>query len=155
LGPGMMLWQNAAAELLFVFVLRGSATLQTGERSEPLGEGDCCVVPAGTSHGPADRSPQWELLEISAPAAGANTAGEHRAGGSLSYSGMGELLFPAFDPVLLDLPGPFDIRWYGLMYVVAFVLGQQVIMRLCRAGFLGMPEQRVGDLVFWMVLGVL
>ncbi|MFI4925778.1 MAG: prolipoprotein diacylglyceryl transferase family protein, partial [Vicinamibacteria bacterium] len=28
---------------------------------------------------------------------------------------------PAFDPVALQI-GPIAIRWYGLMYVVAFVL---------------------------------
>jgi phosphatidylglycerol:prolipoprotein diacylglycerol transferase len=68
---------------------------------------------------------------------------------------MGEVLFPAFDPVLLDLPGPFDIRWYGLMYVVAFIAGQTILTRLCRSGFLPMPEQRVGDLILWLVVGVL
>ena len=68
---------------------------------------------------------------------------------------MGELLFPAFDPVLIDFPGPFDVRWYGLMYVVAFFCGQQIIARLCRAKFLPMEERKVGDLVFWLVFGVL
>ena len=68
---------------------------------------------------------------------------------------MGEILFPAFDPVLLDLPGPLDIRWYGLMYVVAFFAGQLILARLCRRGFLPMTEAQVGDLIFWLVLGVL
>jgi len=68
---------------------------------------------------------------------------------------MPELLFPAFDPVLLDLPGPLDVRWYGLMYVVAFFVGQTIISRLCRSGFVAMDERRVGDLIFWLVFGVL
>lgn len=68
---------------------------------------------------------------------------------------MGELLFPAFDPVLIDFPGPFDVRWYGLMYVVAFFCGQLILSRLCRAKFLPMEERSVGDLIFWLVIGVL
>ena len=38
--------------------------------------------------------------------------------------------FPAWDPVLLDIPGlPIDIRWYGMMYVVGFLVGQFVLVR--------------------------
>jgi hypothetical protein len=31
-----------------------------------------------------------------------------------------EIRYPGIDPVALDLPGPIDIRWYGLMYLVGF-----------------------------------
>jgi len=31
------------------------------------------------------------------------------------------LVHPQFDPVAIQL-GPLAIRWYGLMYVIAFVL---------------------------------
>ncbi|MBD3777011.1 MAG: prolipoprotein diacylglyceryl transferase, partial [Thiotrichales bacterium] len=30
--------------------------------------------------------------------------------------------YPEFDPIALDL-GFFQIHWYGLMYLIAFVLG--------------------------------
>jgi phosphatidylglycerol:prolipoprotein diacylglycerol transferase len=64
--------------------------------------------------------------------------------------------FPAWDPVLIDIPGlPIDIRWYGLMYVVAFVVGQWLLVRMARAKFLPIPEEKVADLVLWLVLGVM
>ena len=31
-----------------------------------------------------------------------------------------EIPYPFIDPVLLDLPGPLAVRWYGLGYLVGF-----------------------------------
>lgn len=64
--------------------------------------------------------------------------------------------FPAWDPVLIDIPGlPIDIRWYGLMYVFGFVVGQWILTRLARRGFCPLPPERVADLVLYLVLGVI
>lgn len=64
--------------------------------------------------------------------------------------------FPAWDPVLIDIPGlPIDIRWYGLMYVVAFVVGQTILVRLARSGFFPVTAQAAADLVFYCVFGVM
>lgn len=64
--------------------------------------------------------------------------------------------FPAWDPVLIDIPGlPIDVRWYGLMYVVGFVVGQWILVRLARAGFLPLKPEVVPDLVFYCVFGVM
>lgn len=64
--------------------------------------------------------------------------------------------FPAWDPVLIDIPGlPIDIRWYGLMYVIAFIFGQIILTRFARRGFLPLPPAKVADLVLYMVFGVL
>lgn len=64
--------------------------------------------------------------------------------------------FPAWDPVLIEIPGlPIDIRWYGLMYVVGFAIAYQILVRLCRAGFLPLESEKVGDLIFYLVFGVL
>lgn len=68
---------------------------------------------------------------------------------------MGEIAFPAWDPVFLDLWGPVDLRYYGLMYVVGFVAGQYILARLARRGFLPIPEEKVGDLIFALILGVI
>ncbi|MEE2887358.1 MAG: prolipoprotein diacylglyceryl transferase [Planctomycetota bacterium] len=67
---------------------------------------------------------------------------------------MGEVAFPAWDPVFLDLWGPLDLRYYGLMYVVGFVAGQYILTQLARHGFLPMPREKVGDLIFALILGV-
>ena len=64
--------------------------------------------------------------------------------------------FPAWDPVLFDIPGlPIDIRWYGLMYVVGFVVGQWILVRLARAGFFPVRPEAAPDLVFYCVFGVM
>lgn len=33
---------------------------------------------------------------------------------------------PGVEPVTVHLPGPIDVRWYGLMYLVGFVVGYLV-----------------------------
>ena len=64
--------------------------------------------------------------------------------------------FPAWDPVLFDIPGlPIDVRWYGMMYVVGFVFGQFLLVRLARSGFFPVRPEVVPDLVFYCVFGVM
>ncbi|MEM7201987.1 MAG: prolipoprotein diacylglyceryl transferase [Planctomycetota bacterium] len=67
---------------------------------------------------------------------------------------MAELPFPAWDPVLLNL-GFLQIRWYSLMYVVGFVAGHMILSRLAKARFFPLAQERVADLIFWLVLGVI
>ena len=38
----------------------------------------------------------------------------------LAHSALTMLLHPQFDPVAFSI-GPLAVRWYGLMYLVAFV----------------------------------
>jgi phosphatidylglycerol:prolipoprotein diacylglycerol transferase len=64
--------------------------------------------------------------------------------------------FPAWDPVLLDIPGlPIDVRWYGLMYVVGFVIAQWIFTRFARAGFFPVKPEHAPDLIFYCVFGVM
>ncbi len=61
---------------------------------------------------------------------------------------------PQFDPVAISL-GPLAIRWYGLMYLVAFVLF--VVLGKWRAKhgpIAGWQERDLDDLLFYGVLGV-
>ena len=64
------------------------------------------------------------------------------------------LLHPQFDPVAFSL-GPLSVRWYGLMYLVAFVqfivLGRYRIR--CHPGF--MTVAQLDDLLFYGMLGVI
>ncbi len=64
------------------------------------------------------------------------------------------LIHPQFDPVAVHL-GPLAIRWYGLMYLVAFglvlVLGRLRIKR----GLTVMTNQMLDDLLFYGMLGVI
>ncbi len=59
------------AELQFLFVLAGAATLNLqGHGVEQLGAGDAIVVPANLPHALAKCSADLELLEVTVPAAG-------------------------------------------------------------------------------------
>ena len=64
------------------------------------------------------------------------------------------LLHPQFDPVAFSL-GPLSVRWYGLMYLVAFVqfilLGRYRIRT--RPGL--MTVEQLDDLLFYGMLGVI
>ena len=59
--------------------------------------------------------------------------------------------YPAIDPVVVDL-GPFALRWYGLMYLLAFV--GFYLLGKARAGDRGFTTADVSDLVFYGVAGV-
>lgn len=65
------------------------------------------------------------------------------------------LLHPQFDPVAFSL-GPLAVRWYGLMYLVAFAqfffLGRQRIVTRPGAGW---TIEQLDDLLFYGVLGVI
>ena len=64
------------------------------------------------------------------------------------------LTHPQFDPIALSL-GPVAIRWYGLMYVVAFVLFMVLgRMHLKRRPELGFSKETMDDLLFYGMLGV-
>ena len=62
------------------------------------------------------------------------------------------LVHPQFDPIALQL-GPLAVRWYGLMYVLAFAAFILLGRRRCTAQS-GWSHQDVDDLLFWGVLGV-
>lgn len=66
-----------------------------------------------------------------------------------------ELPYPWIDPVALDFPGPIDIRWYGLGYLVAFWAGYAILRRLAARGFLRLDPEAVGDLIFGLILGTI
>ncbi|MDP2024800.1 prolipoprotein diacylglyceryl transferase [Sulfuriferula sp.] len=63
------------------------------------------------------------------------------------------LIHPQFDPVALTI-GPFAIRWYGLMYLTAFmlvlVLGR---LRIKQRPDLGWSVKNIDDVLFYGVLG--
>ncbi len=66
-----------------------------------------------------------------------------------------EIPFPFIDPVILDLWGKFDLRWYGFGYVAGFFIAYWVLRNLSRAGRFPFTEVQVGNLLTWLVLGVM
>ncbi len=64
------------------------------------------------------------------------------------------LTAPDIDPVAIQI-GPLAVRWYGLMYVVGFLAGWWLgTVRARRPGSGWRPEE-IGDLVFYVAVGVL
>jgi len=67
------------------------------------------------------------------------------------------LTHPQFDPIALSL-GPLAVRWYGLMYLIAFVafwaLGRARLRRSSYAQASGLDPRALEDLLFYGVLGV-
>ena len=67
------------------------------------------------------------------------------------------LIHPQFDPVAISL-GPLAIRWYGLMYLVAFLqfwwLGKRRIQTHPQLAQAGWTVEQLDDLLFYGVLGV-
>lgn len=66
------------------------------------------------------------------------------------------LIHPQFDPVALNL-GPLAVRWYGLMYLLAFMqflfLGRHRIAAYWHAR--GWTVEQLDDLLFYGMLGVI
>jgi phosphatidylglycerol---prolipoprotein diacylglyceryl transferase len=65
------------------------------------------------------------------------------------------LIHPQFDPIAFSV-GPLSVRWYGLMYLVAFMLfvalGRLHARRRPESGW---TPQAIDDLLFYGVLGVI
>ncbi|QJQ99908.1 prolipoprotein diacylglyceryl transferase [Halomonas sp. PGE1] len=59
--------------------------------------------------------------------------------------------YPDIDPVAISL-GPFQVHWYGLMYVVGFVAAWWLGRR--RAARIGLTHDDIGDLLFYAAIGV-
>jgi phosphatidylglycerol:prolipoprotein diacylglycerol transferase len=63
------------------------------------------------------------------------------------------ITYPQIDPVMLRL-GPLKIRWYGMAYLVAFVLAYLMLGRMVKKHILRISQEALSDLVGWLALGV-
>jgi len=64
------------------------------------------------------------------------------------------LQYPNINPVAVDL-GFFQIHWYGISYLVAFLLGWWLASRLASRPNSGWTNEELGDFIFYVVLGVI
>ncbi len=62
--------------------------------------------------------------------------------------------FPQIDPVIVHI-GPLAVRWYGVMYLLGFAAGYFIIRHLSRLRHLPLSGDRLSDLLFYAVLGVI
>ncbi|MDX1499157.1 MAG: prolipoprotein diacylglyceryl transferase [Woeseiaceae bacterium] len=64
------------------------------------------------------------------------------------------LVFPEIDPVIFAI-GPVKIRWYGLMYVIGFVIAWGLARVRARRPDTPVDAKQVDDLIFYAMLGVI
>jgi len=62
--------------------------------------------------------------------------------------------YPRIPPELLRI-GPFALRWYGLMYVVGYIVGIGIARRRVRRGVVPFDERAIDTLVGYLVVGML
>lgn len=65
-----------------------------------------------------------------------------------------QIPFPNIDPVFLRI-GPVQLRWYGLMYMLSFIIGYFVLKRFAKQRKLGLATDDLYDLLFYLILGVM
>ena len=58
-----------------------------------------------------------------------------------------------FDPVIFGI-GPLQVRWYGLMYVVAFVVGGFIAKRLCDMGFMKLAREKIDTMITYIIVSM-
>jgi phosphatidylglycerol:prolipoprotein diacylglycerol transferase len=61
--------------------------------------------------------------------------------------------FPPLDPVLLHI-GPLQLRWYGLMYVLSFIITYFILRSETRRKQVPLTSEDLADLVFYGAMGV-
>jgi len=61
--------------------------------------------------------------------------------------------YPHIDPVLIHF-GPFAVRWYGLMYVVGFLLGYFLLLKFSQREQYDLTKDEVGDLLYFCIAGL-
>ena len=62
--------------------------------------------------------------------------------------------YPHLDPAFFRM-GPVAVRWYGMAYLAAFLLGYVGLKRMIQSGRLRLSAEQLSDLISWLVPGVL
>ena len=63
------------------------------------------------------------------------------------------MLAPNINPVIFTL-GPLSVRWYGLMYVIGFILAGFLLHKLVKEGFLKIPKEKIDSLISWSLVSM-
>jgi phosphatidylglycerol:prolipoprotein diacylglycerol transferase len=63
-------------------------------------------------------------------------------------------VYPEIDPILFEI-GFIKIRWYGLMYVIGFLMAWWLARRRCQRADSPVNLAQVDDLIFYAMLGVI
>jgi phosphatidylglycerol---prolipoprotein diacylglyceryl transferase len=63
------------------------------------------------------------------------------------------MTYPIVDPVLIHM-GPLQVRWYGLMYVIGFIVAYLILIDLCRRKDLPLTKVDIEDLLTGCIIGL-
>lgn len=65
--------------------------------------------------------------------------------------------YPQIDPVIISI-GPLSVRWYGLMYLISFVVAYFLVRRQVLSDYEDDPGKKLQfleNLIFWLILGLI
>ena len=62
--------------------------------------------------------------------------------------------YPRIPPVIVSI-GPLAIRWYGVMYIVGYIVGYRLALGRIRRGATALSRQGLDSLVWYLVIGML
>ena len=60
---------------------------------------------------------------------------------------------PDIDPILIHLWGPFQIRWYSLLYVGAFIVARYILRKLAKEERYLFTHEDVEQFILWALVG--
>ncbi len=63
--------------------------------------------------------------------------------------------YPNIDPVLVNIWGPLQIRWYGLMYVIGFVIAFLIVNAASKRRENGLSRTDIEDLFAYSIAGLI
>lgn len=66
---------------------------------------------------------------------------------------MENFLHPDFNPVLLPIWGPLQIRWYSLLYVGGFIAGRFILRHLAKEDRFKFTPEDMDQFILWLLLG--
>jgi phosphatidylglycerol:prolipoprotein diacylglycerol transferase len=68
-------------------------------------------------------------------------------------------VYPQIDPVAISIPlpglGTLDVRWYGLMYLMAFLIGWLGLRARAKQPWSRIKREQMDDVVFYAAIGVI
>ena len=62
--------------------------------------------------------------------------------------------YPRIPPDIISF-GPFHLRWYAMMYVVAYFVGYRLVVARARRGMSALTKKQLDDLLPYLVIGML